>query len=524
MNKLLAIFEKNYILILFFIIILIAAFFRLWRINSIPFGLNNDSAWEASAALDILDGNYSDYIPYAAEGWRGEGIIRVIIAGIFLIIGNNPLAIPLSTAFFGIGLIIGNYYLIKKLFDEKLALISSFFIAISGWHIVFSKTGWRAVTVPFFTTLLFYFFFKGLETKKNINFILSGIFLGVVSLYTYDGARAVPIFFLIWLFIESFTKKKFIKEYFKNILVLFISAFVISLPMIFYAFNNFENFKSRSDYLFVGHKIQQENSIIPLFESITKTALTFNVNANGNDFFISEPLVDFPLSILVPIGLLISLYFIVLKREKKYLFILIWLATASLPGILSEPNGNRLIGTIPSIYFLCAVGLFFPVTYFISKLKTDKNNKKIISTSVIITFFVYSMLITYNNYLGENRRDLAGFYPETKVTTDYIKTIWLNYDIYLTDNYPRELLTYYLYKPGTNSFNKNYTWLEYNHEFLEVEKNKNKGIGFFMFNNPENEYIANQLLKKYPGSNRFYIWYQNDNIYRAAALVVLVKP
>src|SRR5690606_27535339 len=117
-----------------------------------------------------------------------------------------------------------------------------------------------------------------------------------------------------------------------------------------------------------------------------------------------------------------------------------------------------------------------------------------------------SMFNTYQDYLGKNRRELVGFYPETKITTEYIKKVEETHEIHLTDNYPRELLTYYLYKPEHNSFDKNYKWHEYNYEFLEIEKVPDKGLAFFMFAIPENEVIANQLLQKHKNSHKFYIW------------------
>lgn len=506
-------------LILFLSILSTAIFFRLYKLSTIPFGLNNDSAWEGSAAIQIMNGNIADYLPYAAEGWRGEGIVRAIVAYFTIFFGNDPITIKLSTVIFGIALVIVIYVFIKRFFGYQLALLTSFFIAISGWHITFSKTGWRAVTVPFFTTLIFYFLFKGFESKKPIHFILSGAFLSIVSLYTYDAARAIPILFAIWIVIEFLTRKKFIKTYGKNLIFLFISCIVVSAPMLYYAFNNFENFKSRSDFLFIGHQIEIEGNITPLINNITTSLLLFNDKANGNDFFIFEPLVDFPVSLLIPIGLLITLLIIFTKKNKYYLFMVVWFLVCLLPGILSVPNGNRAIGTIPSVYFFAAVGIWIPAQYLIKKYKDFKS----LILIGIILFCLFSAFGSYRDYLGPQRRELAGFYPETLVTTNYIKTIIDTHDIYLTDNYPRELLTYYLYRGG-DAFVHNYTWVESNYMLLDANKKPGRGIAFFMFAIPENEAVANSLLKKFPKSHKFYLWYDNDNIHRQASLVVKVNP
>ncbi|MEK9175879.1 MAG: glycosyltransferase family 39 protein [Patescibacteria group bacterium] len=518
-----AILKKNSTFFLFLSVLTIAVFFRFWKIETIPYGLNNDAAWEGLAAIEILKGNISNYLPYAAEGWRGEGISRLLTAFFMTLFGNNPVTIRLATDIFGVGLVIAVFFLIKRLFNEKLALLTSFFIAISGWHITFSKSGWRAVTVPFFTTLLFYFFFRGLESKKRIHFILSGVMLSLVSLYTYDAARIIPVFFITWLVFESLSKKSFLKNYGKQIFALFISAFIVSLPMLYYALNNWENFTSRSNFLFVGNEISKAENISPLINNIITSALLFNVSGNGNDFFIFEPLVDKLVSWLLPIGLIITIYFIIIKKDKKYFFMLIWLISSLVPGILSVPNGNRAIGVIPSIYFLAAVGLLYPAQFALKRIK----NKIAAHVIYILIFLICASgaISTYHDYLGPNRRELAGFYPETLVITNYIKTVWNNYDIYITDNYPRELLTYYLYKEGKDAFTKNYTWLDNSESFLSLSKtNQNHGYAFFMFATPENEETAIELKRKFPNSKKFYLWYTNNNIARPASLVVLTKP
>lgn len=515
--------KKYYPFVLFLIVILISIFFRFWKIGIIPYGFNNDAIWEASAATEILKGNFSPYLPYAQEGWRGEGIIRLVVSSLMIFLGNNPITVPLSTAGFGVGLVIGIFFLLRRLFNWQVAILTSFFIAISGWHITFSKSGWRAVTVPFFTTLLFYFYFKGLESKKKIHFILAGTMLSVVSLYTYDAARVIPIFFAFWLLIEFLTTRSFLKTYWKLLVYLFFSCFIVSLPMIFYAIMNLQNFTSRTDFLFVGREIEKVGNLFPIINNITTSLLLFNVRANGNDFFIFAPLVDKPASWILPIGLAITCYYSIFRKDKKHFFMLGWFLASLIPGILSTPNGNRAIGSIPSVYFFAAVGILYPLK-LISNL-FGKYKLSIISTVFILMFCTYAMFLTYQDYLGPHRRELFGFYPETLVVTNYAKTIVNNYDIYITDRHPPELLTYYLHKEGqNNAFSRNFTYLGNSQNFLDINITSGKGLAFFMFVNPQNEFVADQLQSIHKNATKIYLWYRDDNINRPASLVILVPP
>lgn len=516
--------SKKYVAILpVTAVFIIAVFFRTYKLSSIPFGLNNDAAWEGLAALDMLRGNISPYVPYATEGWRGEAIIRVIVAFLMTFMGNNPITIRIASTIFGVGLIIPVYLLIKNLFSKRLALLTSFFVAISGWHIIMSRTGWRAIALPFFSTLSFYFFYRGLKTKKVSDFIWCGISLSIGSLYIYDAARILPFFFITWVLFLILTTEKFLYNYKRYLLVLTVSFLIMSLPMVYYALGHWQNFTSRSEFLFIGRQIKQTGSLSPLWNNILTSAGLFNVKANGNDFFIFEPLLDKPVSWIFPIGFLIAIVQAIRLRSKNYAFILLWFLVSLLPGILSVPNGNRGIGTIPSVYFFAALGLLIPLDYITSFLKTGR---KLVMMCVILGFCIYAISITYKEYLGPERREMFGFYPEIYIAGKYINTIQDKYDLYLSGNYPPELQLYYLYKDTDPSpFIKKATWVGMDSSHvLGISSAKNKGMAFFMPPVDQNEGIANSLLLQFPTAKKFYLWYKNDNIDRPASIVVLIPP
>lgn len=525
--------KRKEVFILIFLFIL-ASFLRFYRIGDIPFGLNNDAAWEGSAALAILRGNASPYLPYAAEGWRGEGLFRLMVTFFTFFMGSNPLTIRLSSVVWGLLTIVPLFLFIKLLFGMKLAFLTTFFVATSGWHITMSKTGWRAIGVPLFSLSTFYFFFRGLKSKRNSDFILAGVMLAG-SLYTYDAARILPFFFLFWLILLLLTERNFLKTHFTNLLLMNFSFLLVISPLIIYVIHHWANFTSRADFLFIGHQIDKVGNLIPLWNNLITSALLFNFRANGNDFFIYDPLIDKPLSWLLPIGFSLIFVKIFKDRDTNYLFILLWFLASLIPGILSVPNGNRGIGTVPTVYFFTALGLVFLTDSMSSVLK---EGKKLFSHLLITAFLIITALSTYQNYLGPNRKEIPGFYPETFIVAQYIKTIWDKYDIYLTDNYPRETLTCLLYRDG-NPFKKNYAWLENRYTFLNISRNlaclgqqgtvlgtrqPEKGAAFFMFAIPENESLTQTFLKENPNAQKFYLWYDNNNIHRKASLVILVPP
>ena len=55
----------------------------------------------------------------------------------------------LLSASVGIFSVIGLYFLVKELFDENLAAISSFFLAVSFWHVLVSKLSTEDIFTSF---------------------------------------------------------------------------------------------------------------------------------------------------------------------------------------------------------------------------------------------------------------------------------------------------------------------------------------------------------------------------------------
>jgi len=211
--------SKRKAVIFLLVILVIATFFRLWQLDFIPPGLYPDEAMNGNDALDLLqEGKFKLFYP---ENNGREGLFIWLIALSFSIFGASIWAIKIVPAIFGILTVLGIYLLAKELFSKYnevgsrcIGLLASFFLAVSFWHINFSRIGFRAILVPFLLVFGFYFLFKGLRTKKALQFITSGIFFGL-GFYTYISYRFVVLLLAFVLICQWFNykKKKPQKEY-----------------------------------------------------------------------------------------------------------------------------------------------------------------------------------------------------------------------------------------------------------------------------------------------------------------------
>ncbi len=129
------------------------------------------------------------------------------------------------------------YFLVKELFGkdkdnnlpfegEYLALTASFFLAISPWHIHFSRGGWEVNIATFFITAGVYLFLKG---RRNLSVLMISVLSFALSLYAYHAARiVVPLLCLgiVFIFRDDFKKK------WKNFLLAGLVGLVATLPLI----------------------------------------------------------------------------------------------------------------------------------------------------------------------------------------------------------------------------------------------------------------------------------------------------
>ncbi len=180
--------------ILFWLIIILAAVLRLWSLSHYPAGLNADEAAIGYNAYSLIQTGQDEHgvswpIHFKSFGDYKPGLYFYLVLPLVKFLGLNIWAVRLPSAILGILSVILLYLLIKQLFNkENWALLAAFFLAISPWHLQFSRGGWEANVAGFFILLGTWFFFKGFKSKK---YLIFSVVAYVASLYTYHSARII---------------------------------------------------------------------------------------------------------------------------------------------------------------------------------------------------------------------------------------------------------------------------------------------------------------------------------------------
>lgn len=268
--------------IIFFLIFIFAFFIRIYHIESIPTGIYPDEAANGVDALHALETN--TYQLFYPANYGREGLFINLQAFTIALFGNTILGLKLWSVLFGTFSVIGIYFLGKELFKRRVfGLISAFMLATSYWAINFSRIGFRAIMMTFILTFSFYFFFRGLRTKRLRDFLFSGLIFGL-GLHTYIAFRVAPLILILLVPALIFSYENFLKRYYKHALFFILGAFISALPM-FYDFfiAHPEDFDSRSEKISIfSPEINHGNLTKTFTRSLSLSLIKYNFFGDQN--------------------------------------------------------------------------------------------------------------------------------------------------------------------------------------------------------------------------------------------------
>jgi 4-amino-4-deoxy-L-arabinose transferase-like glycosyltransferase len=321
-----------------------------------------------------------------------------------------------NSSFFGIDL---GFDIHNPAFAQKIALLSALLLAISPWHINFSRIAFEANVGVALNIWGIYFFLSG--WRKPIQYIYSTILLGL-ALYTYHSERVFVPLIVVYLLIMEW--KNLIKHK-----VIVISSILIAgiflVPLLFLLLNpaNLTRFSGTSVFadqtevlkksvrkldedarngnpwgvLFDNRRIVYGMKIAegylmhysPKWFFLTSDQERHHAPSMGNLYVFEAPL--------------IILGFLWLLRQRHWSrgFLLFWFFIAPIPAspTTGVPHSIRSLVFLPTFQIFSALGILIFIEWINKKSKV---NKKIfyIFSFVIVSFSIIQYLDLYFHHLN----------------------------------------------------------------------------------------------------------------------------
>ncbi len=339
--------------------LLVAAALRLPSLMENPPGLHYDEAANGILAGDIgIRGEHPIFIP----SYTGKEPLFFYLAGSLMrLLGESTYSLRLTAALIGIVTVAATFSLGKELLaDRRIALIAAALLAVSFWHILFSRLGFRAISQPLLQALAVGALFHGLRRNSRRWLLFAGIALGL-SAYTYLAVRFFPIplalALLPFLFLGENRGRRL-----RQLALFILTAFVVLLPLVVYFISNPDAFWVRA-----GQVFPSQSSGVTLLESYWKSLGMFFVTGDPYWRFNipDRPIFDWFLGFLMVAGWILAIVRSIRStrviERSAYLLLILVPPFMLLPTALAAhdivPSNLRAIGLLPFVIFLPALAL-----------------------------------------------------------------------------------------------------------------------------------------------------------------------
>jgi 4-amino-4-deoxy-L-arabinose transferase-like glycosyltransferase len=337
----------------------VGVFCRVHQLDAFPSSVWFDEAQNGIVARQILED--PSYRPvFIGELTQLPALFFYVFAASMKVLGSNVFALRAVTTLAGIATLFFMYLLAQELFDRRIAVIATFFLAVMRWHVNFSRFGMHGIFTPLFLTATFYFLVRALKGKGAANFAVAGIMFGI-GLQGHYAFLLSPLIIGLYLFHHLiFGRVLPWRRLLSGLALMGLTTSVVYSPVAVWAVRNPIEFQRRlgTASLTRGRPIAEVAS--ELWETTRKHALMFNSmgDGNGRHNLPGTAMLDTYTALLFALGVGYALW----RWKNSACFLLLcWLIILLQAGIWSvpfeAPQAYRTFGVTPAVAFLAALPL-----------------------------------------------------------------------------------------------------------------------------------------------------------------------
>jgi len=427
--------NKTFIILV--LILIVASLLRFWQFGKVPISPDWDEvslAYNAYSLINTGRDEYGEFLPIILRSFDDykPALYAYLTIPSVSILGLSVEAVRFPSALFGVLTVLGTFFLVKVLFRKTgLALLSAFLLAISPWHIQFSRIAFESNVGVAFNLFAVLFFILGL--KRPVFLFASVIFAGL-NIYVYQGEKVfIPLLFLALAIIF---RKELLRIPYKYLIISVVFGFLIVLPMlgsivldknalgrargvsIFaepYPHNQAQRVlddRERGDFLgilFDNRRVYFAKNVISGYIS------HFDLNwlfIKGDIARHHAPNMGLMYIIELPF-LLLGIYFLIFgKFDKKVKSaVLFWILVAPVSASITSgvPHAVRTLNFLPMPQILTAIGLlaafaaisnikYHPLRQSLSEARISNIPIKYPIFLFIFTFFIFNFSYFLNQY------------------------------------------------------------------------------------------------------------------------------
>jgi len=384
-------FSKS--VILFLCLLTIAFVLRVIMLDTLPPALFRDEAEKAingfSLAFSGCDVD-NRFLPLFIRvfGVTTSAIYQYACVPFMWLLGPSEWGARLPAVTVAMLTIIFNYLFMARAVNRQTAMIASLFLAISPWHIIFSRWGQQGIFLPMFASLSMYGAVYWQQTSRLRGIILSAV-CAALMLYAYDVAR---LFVPLMLLGSAIIWRKTILSHIKVFAIAVSCGILVTLPVAWLLLFNTDAAQARFSTISIFSQGAP-------FSSIIGTFLRNYWNHWSIDFLLlygdAELRHGAGVGVLNPVewfALPLAVVYFLLRHNKQSAFWLCWMLAWPVAASLTRigvPHALRSIVALPGIQDIAAIGIGWGIASF-----PQKYRKGVIPVFVLITLTAFIRFAT----------------------------------------------------------------------------------------------------------------------------------
>lgn len=361
-----------------------------------PATFSGDEGSAGLVAVQFFEGDVDNLF---VTGWFSFPSFYFAVQSVGIHIwGQTVQAARLISAFAGGLTVVATYWMVRKLFDPVTAVFAAAYLAVSHYHIHFSRIALNNVWDSLFGAVAIYGFWDGWKNGRRTGYLWCALSLGI-GMYFYVSIRVLPLIFLIWSLVAFISKRQQFLKRLPDLVLTAVGSAIIALPIGLHFYRYPAQFSA---------PLNRVTILGPWLEAeVAKTGMTAaSIVARqmwlGLLGFTFQPLRLFyePGAPLLLTGaatlFLIGVVWSVLNIDLRYLLLLLPLLAAVVSNGLSQspPASQRFILTMPMVATFVALPLGFMTNWLIS-LWPDRRWVAYGITAVIFLVISYQDLEYY---------------------------------------------------------------------------------------------------------------------------------
>lgn len=460
------------------LIILVAIILRFWQLGNVPPSPNWDEAALGYNAYSILltgKDEYGKFLPVILRSFDDykPALYSYLVIPFVQFFGLSTFSVRVVSAISGVIAVVATYFLVKQLFSiydtrkddkknttEAIALLSAGLLAISPWHLQFSRIGFEAQTGLCFNILTVLFFLKSF--KKNYFLVLSAFFAGL-SIHVYQSEKVYLPLLIIALLVIFW--KEFIKIPKKWIIASIFVGVLICLPLVYSILTDSNSLmRARGVSVFADQTQFLKDSVTKYADDSARKDVIgmvldnrrveygkaivagYIAHFNLNWLFITGDierhhapgmgllyLFEFP---LIFMGIYLLFFGDYSKKTKLTIFAIFLLAPVPASITSGVPHAVRTINFLPTFQIFAALAIL-QLYYFVNGINIRVIGLKVkyFIFAFLLLIFVFNFLYFLNQYfVQQNKLYSESWLYGYKQAIDFVEPIKGEYDKVVVSN------------------------------------------------------------------------------------------